>query len=57
MSITNPQGVLEIPQWAGGYQGFVIIMTRRPAHLNTTNILWKSGMSHEGLVKWNSLAN
>lgn len=46
MSITNPQGVLEIPQWAGG-----------PAHLNTTNILWKSGMSHEGLVKWNSLAN
>ena len=57
MSITNPQGVLEIPQWAGGYQGFVIIVRRRPAHLNTTNILWKSGISHEGLVKWNSLAN
>lgn len=26
-------------------------MRRRPAHLNTTNILWKSGMSHGNLVK------
>ena len=26
-------------------------MRRRPAHLNTTNILRKSGMNHESLVK------
>jgi len=32
-------------------------MRRKPAHLNTTNILRKSEMSHGNLVKWNSLGN